>query len=578
MLKIFVKTPGAAEVVTHTFHFNSPTDPRSEANIIKEGLSNLIAAAKVGDPSIPKSNGNAGVAGSMAMASAAVARPTSQSEAFYDDAFLKSSIELQQSLMRKDPVLQKIYEETRLSKLDSVSNTQFNTQFWSSRTNLLRAHAVEVSQRKGEYNVLSTVKTRTEDGALKLKISKEQIALLFRQHPLVKRVYDENVPTRYDEQTFWSRFFLSRLNKKLKGERIVESDAKDAILDKYLEAADSDLFNSTFLSSHVPNTIDLEANEENQGGAKSGNRQDFTMRPASSTKAPIIRTLNSISNKIMAHVAVSDVNPADPIGMDESTYNELILRDLQGDPEEARILLKVNEQSRFLSGDKAKPSAEELAYRDQDPHQLLTSLRHDVSLESMGQDSAGGLNIKNAIGVDEDSDSDDDEPKVPRVGSRSGLLAAQKQVWDGIVSQKNLTGGGEDDREGLSQTTFEKIVLANATTTVFLSQFWNAFLSGNAERAGELAKTVESLDRSLDRINALAADAEVEREQEVQRQMQYVRKMYAESGKKLVFKKEKIKGGQRVVLSMLEPTIGALRKASDKYREALTMEGIDTTA
>src|SRR5450432_420177 len=233
MLKIFVKTTQAPEPVTHLFHFNSPTNPRGEANAVKDVLTSLISAVKASDPAIPAVNGGGGQSAAMAMASAANAKPRPGVAVWYDDAQLKVDIELQQSLMRKDPALHKTYEEARRTKPDSISNTQFNSQFWSTRTNLLRAHAVETHQQRGAYNVLSAVKPRQEDGELKLRISKEQVQLIFSQHPLVKRVYDENVP-KLDEKEFWSRFFVSRLFKKLKGERINEGDSTDPTFDRYL--------------------------------------------------------------------------------------------------------------------------------------------------------------------------------------------------------------------------------------------------------------------------------------------------------------------------------------------------------
>lgn len=579
MLKIFVKSPdAAAEPATHTFHFNSPTDARGEANNIKDVLSTLIAAAKAGDPSLPRVNGAGGASAAMAIASAISSRPAKNSDAWFDETYLKGDVDLQQSLMRKDPTLQRTYEEARRTKPETVTNTQFNTQFWTQRTSLLRAHAVEKHQRRGEYNVLSVVKPKTEDGELKLRVSKEQISLIFNQHPLVKRVYDENVP-KIDEATFWSRFFLSRLNKKLKGERISEADTTDSIFDRYLDAADKNDLDPRLLSTNVPHIIDIEGNEENQGGAKSGNRKDFTMRQSSSSKAPIIRTLNSLSEKIMAHVAPSDIDPAAPVGMSESTYNELILRDLQGDPEEERTLLRVRDQSRFFSKDSSSISAEAAAYSKQDPSAVLQGLEKDIDAKTMGLDTAGGLDLRKAIGVDEDSDSDDeDDQKASHVGSRASFADAQKQVWTGIASARALTDGSEANISGLSQAMFDRVTLCNATTTEFLHQFWSAFLSGDPDKAVELAKSVESLNRALDRINAVAEEAEAERDRAIQKGMHEVREIWEKTGKKRAFKKDSIGGGASVVKSMLEPTIGALRKASEKYREALDAEGVDTAA
>jgi transcription initiation factor TFIIH subunit 1 len=53
----------------------------------------------------------------------------------------------------------------------------------------------------------------------------------------VKTVYDENVP-RVSEDQFWSRFFLSRLFKKLKGDKVLPSDTTDNIFDRYLNRDD----------------------------------------------------------------------------------------------------------------------------------------------------------------------------------------------------------------------------------------------------------------------------------------------------------------------------------------------------
>ncbi|OBT96467.1 RNA polymerase II transcription factor B subunit 1 [Pseudogymnoascus verrucosus] len=577
MLKIFVKPPDAPEPVTHLFHFNAPSEPRSEANAIKDVLTSLIASLKAGEPSIVKANGATGTPGAMAIASAVASKP-SGTPAWYDDNQLKNDFELQQALMRKDPLLLQTYEEARRTKPDTTSNTQFNTQFWSTRINLLRAYAVENNQQRGAYNVLSVVKPRQEDGELKLRISKEQVQLIFSQHPLVKRVYDENVP-KLNESEFWSRFFLSRLFKKLKGERIVEADSVDSTFDRYLDAPNSDILGQRLAAAHIPHVIDIEGNEENQGGSKGGNRQDFTMRPSSSAKAPIIRTLNSLSEKIMENVAQSDVDPSAPIGLDEKTFNELALRDLQGGAEENRIMLNIKEQSQFFSNDKSQISVEAAVYAKQDPNELLMELNTDLDPELMDTDAAGGLDLRTAIGVNEESDSDDDEDRPPHVGSRSSFIDAQKQIFEGITQQRTRMDGSDPQANlsGLSQALFDRLTLTHATTTEFLHHFWSVFLCGDPDRAGELAKLVETLERALDRINAVAADAEKERNDLIKSQKQQIRELWEKTGKKMQYKPELVGGGEKVVREMLEPTIFALDKASKEYRKALAAEGVDTS-
>ncbi|KAM3078222.1 RNA polymerase II transcription factor B subunit 1 [Clarireedia jacksonii] len=577
MLKIFEKTTNAPESVTHLFHFNSPGNPRGEANAVKDVLTNLISALKAGDVTVPKANGSGATSASMAIASAVASKPGSVNAKWYDDTQLKADIELQQSLMKKDPALKRTYMESRRTKPDTISDSQFNSQFWSARTNLLRAHAVETSQKRGAYNVLSAVKPRQVDGELKMNISAEQVQLIFSQHPLVKKVYDENVP-KLNEMEFWSRFFLSRLFKKLKGERITEADSLDPTFDRYLNANTDDGLDQRLLSTHIPHIIDLEGNEENQGGIKAGNRKDITMRPASSAKVPIVRTLNSLSEKIMAHVAPSDVDPADPIGMDEETFNSLALRDLQGDAEENRIMLNIKEQNQFFSSEKSAVSEEAALYAKQVPAEVLFNLQSDLDPSLMDTDGTGGLNLRTAIGVNEDSDSEEEnDEKIAHVGSKASFIEAQKQILEGIAARRaEIDGSGADSSlAGLSQTLFDRLTLTHATTVEFLHHFWLMFLSGDPDRANELAKMVETLDRAMDRINAVAADAEKEREDIIMKQKVHLRNVWEQTGKKIKWNPDSVGGGERVVREMMQPTIQTLQKASKEYRKALAAESVD---
>lgn len=575
MLKVFVKQSNASEPITHLFHFNSQANPRGEANAIKDTLATSISAIKATDPNLALAISSALPPTTITNGRATTPKLIAGASS-YDDSQLRVDIELQQSLMRKDPTLHQTYEEARRTKPDTITNTQFNSQFWSTRTNLLRAYAVEIRQQRGAYNVLSAVKPRQEDGELKLRISKEQVQLIFNQHPLVKRVYDENVP-KLDEKEFWSRFFLSRLFKKLKGERIVDADSTDAIFDRYLDATEKENTGRRLRASHVPHVIDLQGNEENQGGIKSGNQKDFTMRPTSSAKAPIIRMLNSLSEKIMANVAPSDIDPADPMGFDV-TSNELILRDLQGDPEENRIILKFKEQYRFFSKDKPDVSGEAALYAKQVPSVILSELQRDLNVSVLKAGVVGGLDLRTAIGVIDESESDDEgDAKLPHVGSKASLIDAQNQVFEGIKQQKTDTTGSnaESDRCGLSLPLFERLALTHATTTEFLRHFWNAFLSGDPDRAEELSKTVETLERSRDRIDAVALDAEKERVEVIRKQKQHIREIWEKTGKKILWKEDSIGGGEDVVREMLTPTLNSLNMASQKYRQALAAEGGD---
>ena len=579
MLKVFAQAPGAQVPETHVFAFTSPTSARVEADSIKDALSKAIQSAKTGG-GLPAAPGGGASSAAMAIASAMSSKSGAEREpdALYDDAKLQQDVELQQSLLKANPALSKTFMESLRTKPESITSSQFTTQFWSTRIPLLRAHAIEKSQTRGSYNVLSSIKPMTVDNATKLSISKEQIQLIFDQHSLVKRVYDENVP-KLSEEAFWSRFFQSRLFKKLKGERISDNDPTDAILDRYLQVDEDADRARRLMASHVPHIIDIEGNEENHSQRK-GNQPDRTMRPTSIDKVPIIRTLNALSEKILSHVTPNDVDPSLPIGVDEETFNELALRDLQGDAEENRIILNIKDQSRFFSDKELGISADALLYAKQDPAKVLETLRADIANASQNPD------LTTAIGVNDESDSSDGEDEAANknghVGSKASLKAATSQLL-ATISQQRLQTDDNDfqppsssfstvqstSTSGLPQTIFDRLSLTHATTTEFLQHFWSAFLSGDAARADEIGKLVETLDRAMDRIRAVAEDAEKEREKEVEKWKRQVAEYFDRTGRKRKVDYDSIPGGERAVNQLMRPTVRAIEVAGREYRRAL---------
>ncbi|KAL2040853.1 hypothetical protein N7G274_006311 [Stereocaulon virgatum] len=583
MLKIFATAPGISTPETHVFSFTSATTARAEADAIKDALSRAIQTAKTGS-TLPTTPGAAGASSaSMAVASTISSVPGagSDTDGWYDDARLRQDVELQRSLLKANEPLSRTFVESLRTKPDSITSSQLTSQFWSTRIHLLRAHAIEKNQTKGAYNVLSSIKPVTVDNAIKLSISKEQIQLIFNQHPLVKRVYDENVP-KLSEEAFWSRFFQSRLFKKLKGERISENDSTDNVLDKYLQYDDDAERAKRLLASHVPHIIDVEGNEENHSQRK-GNQPDLTMRPTSIDRVPIIRTLNALSEKILSHVAPNDVDPSLPIGVDEETFNELALRDLQGDAEENRVILNIKDQSRFFSSDKeGSVSADALLYAKQDPVKVLRSIQKDLARVS------SNTNLSTAIGVNDDSDTSDDEsnPEKSHVGNKSSLSAASAQMLSAINEQRaqhddlsiassSFSTVQTSSTCGLSATTFDRLSLTHATTTEFLQHFWSAFLSGDATRATEVANLVETLNRAMDRIKAVATDAEAERQKEIDKLKKQVQDFYERTGKKRKVDYESIPGGAKAVNCLLAPTVKAIGVARKDYEKALKEQSED---
>jgi len=575
MLKIFAQAPNAppnSASESYTFQFTAGADARTQADLIKDTLSARVNTAKSATPSqTPAPSGGAdGLSAAMAIANAVSSTATSTNP-LDEEKKLRADVDLQQSLLRSDSNLQKMFFEGLHTKPEALTSGAFVSQFWSTRLHLLRAHAIEQSQTRGSYNVLSSLKPRVEDNVTRLNISKEQIQLIFTQHPLVKRVYDENVP-KLSEQQFWSRFFQSRLFKKLRGERISEADATDAVLDKYLR---NDEGTGPNKETNVHHFLDLAGNEGNHSQRR-GNRPDLDMRPSGVDKVPIIRTLNNLSEKIMANVAPADGDMSAPIGINEEAWKKLQLQDLRGDEEQSRITLNIRDQSRFFS--QAQESDQAKQFAQQDPDQLLQTLRADIaqSLPSQGNTQLGKLVDP---GDDEDEEMEDAPASRRPVGSSAALHDAFAQIREALRDRRaQMNEGVSSGTYGLSAALFDRLTLTHATTTEFLHQFWQAFLSGNPDRAGEVASLAESLQRATERINAVANDAEAERKVEVDRLKKHAREVYESTGRKLRVNLDSVEGGQKVVNQLLGPTLHALDVASSRYQKELAEQNKEAAA
>ncbi|KAK3344944.1 hypothetical protein B0H65DRAFT_190269 [Neurospora tetraspora] len=552
------KAPGA-EPAAYPFQFTHPTEARNEADAIKDILSQIIAELRGDDPSLPKpaKAGPNGAGASAAMAMASAVNSKHLPFRWFEDDMLKADVELQQSLMKKDKALAQIYNDARSSKPDSLSDASFNNQFWATRISLLRAYAIELNQKKGSYNVLSTIKPRTENGELKLNINHEQVQLIFQQHPLVKRIYNENVP-KLTESEFWSRFFLSRLSKKLRGERITDNDNTDPLFDKYLEADNTITVPAKITATSVPPIINIEGNEENQGGFRSGNLKDVEMRPRANI--PIIKTLNSLSEKIMANVAPTDVDPSaasySKDGIADALSKQLALQDLRGDAEAQLIRLSVKDTSTFFTGNQPsltdQGAADARLYAAQVPSDVLFEVQADM--DTLDSDGRGGIDLHRSIGVDPDSEDestlDSKNPKPQHVGSRAALRFAQTQILEAMKSARShlttTTHGGshntnasEERPMSLPTDLAHRATLTCATTAEFLKQFWTVFNSTSSstdnnspeEKQQELAYLADCLVRSRQRIEALAEEAEKRRQEIMEKRKREIREEGSRDGR-----------------------------------------------
>ncbi|KAB8336812.1 hypothetical protein FH972_021121 [Carpinus fangiana] len=411
---------------------------------------------------------------------------------------LTPEAELQMSLLNSDPELKAHFTETVLkNRPEGIKIKDMARQFWASRAHLLRAHAIQREQQRAQRYALSEKRMGPpKEGKVKVVMNHRQIADIFKQHPIVRKAFDELVPGRIrTAEDFWERFWVSHLCCALKGQRPdPDFTKKDSELDRYLsqynaskqEAEESQQEDTVPPDEQrVPRFIDVEGNEQNHSQRK-GNAPDISMR-AKETREGTIRILNTMSERILAASAPADpMNSAKdnraekgkqhtPAGLDEATYQQLRLRDLQAKAADDRVKLSIRDPNQIHASGAAKndarASTEAQAYLSIDPAKALSILQDDMIARLLEQ--------------------------------QQHLLAPPGETDSTIQS-------------ALAPSTAQNLALVHHTTTEFLHYFWTLLLAAQQPpppaAAKELAALLASLSNSLARIAAVADDAQRDRD------------------------------------------------------------------
>jgi transcription initiation factor TFIIH subunit 1 len=166
-----------------------------------------------------------------------------------------------------------------------------------------------------------------------------------------------------------------------------------------------------------------------------------------------------------------------------------------------------------------------------------------------------------------------------KVGSKSSRTAATTQVVSAIkrrhlhdddyTSSKAMPTSEQAKKLSISEASLDNLTLTHNTTVEFLHYFWAVFYSGDPDRANEVAKLIETLDKSLDRIKAVADTAEAERSILVDKLRKDVEVFNQRSAKKRKFDPDTIKGGAKAVNQVVEPLLRAINAARTQYQNAL---------
>ncbi|ANB13841.1 TFIIH/NER complex subunit TFB1 [Sugiyamaella lignohabitans] len=456
-----------------------------------------------------------------------------------DSKKLLLNLNLQQGLLRENKELMRTFQET------VINGGLANDKFWNTRIHLLRAYALTSSQKRGAYNVLGTIRPTTgSDNQINVSLTREKIHDIFDQYPIVRQAYSDSVPGKMTEGSFWERFFLSRLFRRLRGEKVPQTHLVDAILDtKYLTLYEEEqegynnrilgIVSTTSTSSGssitnnnsnnninannkrtreddpisadnnddnrpagevtddmyhkiVPQYLDIGGNEENDP-QKLGNLPDITMQPGKSDASSIslIRSMNSLSQRMLYGNATSRIisGRQEPASTEVSSLgDQLKFDDLESDSvADSNIELHlVNEPGISINGKSNSHEADDTTVIEQIRDRYSKSLQ-----------TGSSINL-NDVG-------NNTEDLKAAVGQVTSIIELRSQESD---QASNIWTSNEQDKRLLDQ-----VQLCHATSVEFLRHFWLHFLSGDPNQASSISKLVTNLAKSLERIDAVSKAA-----------------------------------------------------------------------
>ncbi|TID30375.1 hypothetical protein CANINC_001077 [Pichia inconspicua] len=523
----------------YLFGFNS----RQMMDEMKHAIQQIIARKKTSinletENSKQSENANADVLGSSKSPTSESSNKVSESsnETVKNDQFLAELLDsdkliknlaLQQKLLRDNMKLMRTFTEAVIKEGMEAE------EFWKSRIHLLRSFAIQNNQKKGPYNVLSTIKpVASSDNEVNVNVTRDKIKEIFKQYPIVRKAYDDNVP-RMSEGEFWSRFFSSKLFRKLRGEKINLYDRGDVTLDKYLyfdpdydgeeevdedehvenlandeKADDNENKNTTgtkrykkvqgsekmvkkrkvklFNENHgsIPKCLDLEGNKEDDSQLK-GNKPDITMKDDQDPElVGILKTMNRLSRRLMAEITEQENQTDD---LDKEFEKELELQDLDDENEIVFNELKYVQKSNISNNIIPLELREKvIAQSNMNPEsneydEIISKLKKSFDQEF--DLTCVYTNMKKE--GKKQNDAYKDINAIVKQNSKQSQQSWNNNLKEllGLPSNAATSTGVTSDNTdydigikiNLENTKIESVKLTHATSIEFLKQFWTQF-------------------------------------------------------------------------------------------------------
>lgn len=423
------------------------------------------------------------------------------------DTSLLKNHKLQQKLLLEDKNLRNVFTQSVIKfKLSPM-------MFWSSRIGQLRTCALQISQHRGPYNVLSTIKpVATSDNQVNVNVTRVTINEIFETYPVIKRAFDELVPAKLNEGEFWSRFFNSKLFRRLRGDRINTLNTRgDVVIDKYLDEdtgeepskkQKTDKIN-TKENYQVNKFLDLFGNEEDNS-QKLGLLPDFTMKfsdenvdgndsgvgggqkPKRENEMVILmKNMNKLSSKMVDMNSLGKQHEETADEEVKEHERELDLNDLN-EAEDIQFL------QLHLETDRARRSLEEQRNETEQEEKVEVGDLGLLLTTNEFHSSASGNDLSEVY-----------KSKTSDISkAATDITALVKYNFRTFKSLNNLKEVNIPTGENLlPNDVVQELLTYNVTIVEFLLHFWNLFLnSGNPSQLKKLFSNLRSCQSALDAL------------------------------------------------------------------------------
>ncbi|KAK6199424.1 uncharacterized protein RJT21DRAFT_87365 [Scheffersomyces amazonensis] len=520
ILKLFYKVEGVEEPKTVKLTFtNRPT-----MNNIKDSLQTVVARQRTIIKDQGGNNNNMSPAYDNDSKTPMTATPTpgpSSDRSGKNNNFTASSgfseISLSDSALLKNLQLQQklLFEDKQLRDIFTQSVIEFKlspTTFWSTRINQLRTYALTISQHKGPYNVLSTIKVvATSDNQVNVNVTRNVINEIFQTYPVIKKAFSDLVPAKFDEGEFWSRFFNSKLFRRLRGDKINNATGRgDVSLDKYLyidqkyiDQEAKEVADQSNEATKIPQEevrvnkfIDLYGNEEDNS-QKLGNQPDFTMRfeedfdnethkkllgHQENEMIILMKNMNKLSSKM---VNMTNIKESTPMEEEMKAYEEeLNLHDLE-DAEDLKYIT--------IHIDTNKDMKEQALHDD---HHKESQLSQQELIDYLRSNEIkpqidGGIDLTDVYKTKDE--------EITKSLAEINTIVRQNFRTFKVISREVQNSENNSLTNLVSNEIYQDIIKYNITIVEFLSHFWKLYLS-KSSKPKELRNLFNSLRNCEDKL------------------------------------------------------------------------------